>query len=48
MKNLDPRLQKPLNTYEEVSGALPPPESCKKLVEMDLKLKPDFEKQTLK
>ena len=42
--NLDPRLKKLLLTYEEVFGALPPPLSCKKLVEMDLKLKPEFEK----
>ena len=42
--NLDPRLKKPLITYEEVFGALPPPLSCKKLVQMDLKLKPEFEK----
>ena len=42
--NLDPRLQKLLPTYEEVFGALPPPLSCKKLVQMDLKLKPEFAK----
>ena len=42
--NLDPRLKELLLTYEEVLGALPPPLSCKKLVQMDLKLKPDFEK----
>ena len=42
--NLDPRLEKLLITYEEVFGALPPPLSCKKLVQMDLKLKPEFEK----
>ena len=42
--NLDPRLKKLLLTYEEVFGALPPPLSCKKLVPMDLKLKPEFEK----
>ena len=42
--NLDPRLKKLLLTYEEVFGALPPPLSCKKLVQMDLKLKPEFEK----
>ena len=41
--NLDPRLKKLLITYEEVFGALPPPLSCKKLVQMDLKLKPEFE-----
>ena len=42
--NLDPRLKKLLITYEEVFGALPPPLSCKKLVQMDLKLKIEFEK----
>ena len=42
--NLDPRLKKLLLTYEGVFGALPPPLSCKKLVQMDLKLKPEFEK----
>ena len=42
--NLDPRLKILLPTYEEVFGALPPPMSCKKLVQMDLKLKHEFEK----
>ena len=42
--NLDPRLKKLLLTYEDVFGALPPPLSCKKLVQMDLKLKREFEK----
>ena len=42
--NLDTRLKKLLLTYEEVFGALRPPLSCKKLVRMDLKLKPEFEK----
>ena len=46
--NLDPRLKKLLLTYEEVFGALPRPLSCKKLVQMDLKLKPEFEKMRLK
>ena len=41
--NLDPRLKKLLLTYEEAFGALLPPFSCKKLVQMDLKLKPKFE-----
>ena len=41
--NLDPRLRKLLLTYEEVFGALPPPLSCKELVQMDLNLKPGFE-----
>ena len=42
--NLDPRLKKLLRTYEELFGALLPPLSCEKLVQMDLKLKPEFEK----
>ena len=42
--NLDLQLKKLLIAYEEVFGALPPPLSCKKLVRMDLKLKPEFEK----
>ena len=42
--NLDPRLKRLLLTSEEVFGALPPPLSCKELVQMDLKLKPEFEK----
>ena len=42
--NLDPRLKKLLLTYKEVFGALSPPLSCKKLVQMDLKLKREFEK----
>ena len=42
--NLHPRLERLLLTYEEeVFGTLPPPLSCKKLVQMDLKLKPEFE-----
>ena len=46
--NLDPRLKKLHLTYEEVFGALPPPLSCKKLVQMDLKLKPEFEKMRVR
>ena len=42
--NLHRRLKKLLLTYEEVFGALPPALSCKKLVQMDLKLKPEFDK----
>ena len=42
--NLDPRLKKLLITYEEVFGALPPPLSCKKQLQMDLKLKSEFQK----
>ena len=41
--NLDPRLTKLIHKYQEVFGALPPPLPCKKLVQMDLKLKPEFE-----
>ena len=42
--NLDRRLRKLLLTYEEVYGAFPPPLSCNKLVQIDLILKPEFEK----
>ena len=48
IKNLDSRLQELMKTYEEVFGALPPPGSCKKLVEMELKLKPELQKHRLK
>ena len=41
--NLDPRLSKLIQKYQEVFGALPPPLSCKNLVQMDLKLKPVYE-----
>ena len=42
--NLDPKLNKLLLSFEEVFGALLPPLSTKKLVQIDLKLKPEFEK----
>ena len=38
IKVLDPRVQKLIRTYLEVFGELPPPASCDKLVQMDLKL----------
>ena len=41
IKILDPRVQKLVRTYLEVFGELPPPASCDKLVQMDLKLKPE-------
>ena len=41
--NLDPHLSKAFENYQEVFGALPPALSCKKLVQMDLRLKPEFE-----
>ena len=41
-KLLDPRVQKLIRTYLEVFGELPPPASCDKLVQMGLKLKPEF------
>ena len=41
--NLDPRLSKFLQQIPKVFGALPPPLSCKKLVQTDLKLKHEFE-----
>ena len=42
MKLLDPRVQKLIRTYLEVFGELPPPASSDKLVQIDLKLKPEF------
>ena len=42
IKPLDPRVQKLIRTYLEVLGDLPAPASCGKLVQMDLKLKPEF------
>ena len=41
--NLDPRLSKLIQKYQEAFGALPRPRCCKELVQMDLKLKPEFE-----
>ena len=46
--NLDLRLSKGIQKYQEVFGASPPPLSCKKLVQMDLKLKPEFEGSVLR
>ena len=40
--NLDPRLSKLILNHQEVYGALHLPLSCNKLVQMDLKLKPEF------
>ena len=42
IKLLDPRVQTLIRTYLEVFAELPPPASCDKLVQMDLKLKPEF------
>ena len=42
IKLFGPRVQKLIRTYLEVFGELPPPASCDKLVQMDLKLKPQF------
>ena len=42
IKLLDPRVQKLKRTYLEVIRELPPPASCDKLVQMALKLKPEF------
>ena len=39
IKLWDPRVQKLIRTYLEVFGELPPPTSCDKMVQMDLKLK---------
>ena len=42
IKLLDPRVQKLIRTYLEVFGEIPPPVSFDKLVQMDLKVKPEF------
>ena len=42
IKLLDSKVQKLIRTYLEVFGELPPPASCDKLVQMDLKLRPEF------
>ena len=42
IKLSDPRVQKLIRTYLDVFGQLPPPDSCDKLVQMGLKLKPEF------
>ena len=42
IKLLDPRVQKLIRTYPDVFGKLPLSASCDKLVQMDLKLKPEF------
>ena len=42
IKLLDPRVQKLIRTYLEVFGELPLSASCDKLVQMDLKLEPEF------
>ena len=42
IKLLNPRVQGLIRTYSEVVEELPPPASCDKLVQMDLKLKPEF------
>ena len=42
IKHLDPRVRKLITTYLEVFGEQPPPASCDKLVQMDLKLQPEF------
>ena len=42
IKLLDPRVQTLIRTYLEVFEELPPPASCGKLVQINLKLKPEF------
>ena len=46
--NLDPHLSKLIQKYQDVFGVLPLPLSCKKLVQMDLKIKPEFEGSEVK
>ena len=42
IKVWDPRVQKLIRTYLEVFGELPPPAFCDKMVQMDLRVKPEF------
>ena len=46
--NVDPRLSKLIQKYQEAFGVLPPPLSCKRLVQMDLKLQPEFEESVVR
>ena len=48
IKLLDPTIQKLTRTYLEVFRELPPPKSCDKLVQMDLKLQPEFMGQKIR
>ena len=48
IKLLDPRVQKLIRAYLEVFGELPLRASCDKLVQMDLKLKPEFVGQKIR
>ena len=48
IKLLDNRVQKQIRTYLEVFGELPPPASCDKLVQMNLKLKTKFLGHTIR
>jgi hypothetical protein len=43
----DPRVAEVLARYEEAFGPLPPPGSSKKLVRMDLELKPEYQDQRI-
>ena len=43
----DPRVAEVLARYEEAFGPLPPPGSSKKLVRMELELKPEFQDQQI-
>ena len=45
---LDPRVHKLFRIYLEVFGELPPPASCDKLVQMDLKVEPKIEGQQIR
>ena len=44
---MDPRVQKLIRTYLEMLGELPSQASCDKLVQMDLKLEPEFAGHTI-
>ena len=48
IKLFDPRVQKLIRTYLDVFGEPPPPAFCDKLVQLDLKLKPEFVSQKIR
>ena len=46
--DLDPHLSKLIHKYQEIFAVLPPPLSCKNLVQMDLNLRPQFEESLVR
>ena len=46
--NLDPRLSKLIQNYQEAFRALPRTLYCKTMVQVDLKLEPEFERSVVR